>query len=97
MVTGSGDQPPSRSHHGGGGRPHRPPASGRGVRVFGVACVVVGTLAFVAGVFGAWVTSQLFTRGGTPIPASTVILGWLLPALVQLMLVVAGVMLLRRR
>lgn len=91
------EQTPSRSHYGSGDPLYRPPASRTGVRVFGIACVTVGTLAFVSGVFGAWTVAQMFTLRGTPVPAVTVILSWLVPAVVQLMLVIAGVLLLRRR
>lgn len=100
-MTAYGGGPPAGGGQPYGGQPgasiYQPTPSGRGIRIFGIVCVVVGTFTFVTGLFSIWSTSQLLRRMGTPADVGLIVLGWVLPALVQLLLVIAGILLARRR
>lgn len=101
-MTAYGGGPPAGGGQPYGGQPgasiyHTTPSGGRGIRIFGIVCVVVGTFTFVTGLFSIWSTSQLLRRMGTPADVGLIVLGWVLPALVQLLLVIAGILLARRR
>lgn len=96
-MSAQGDSPDGPYGHYQGPSPYQSAGGSRGGGGFGIACIIVGTVTFLLGLVSAWSTSQMLRRVGMPADIGLMLLGWLLPALVQLMLVIAGIMLVRRR